>query len=135
MYVKDSLFQNNTNSRSIVGGHYINNCRNYTFENVTYRGNKAYGFGGAVVIDSTDVALWKNCIFDGNIAVKNLGGAVTFLKSQNVSFEGCRYLNNKAFYGGALSIRSEVSPCFIKYCEFLNNSALHSGGAIDLEVS
>lgn len=76
------------------------------FYNITFKNAHGYEFGGAIIMDKSDVYV-KNCIFDNNYAGIN-GGAI------------CNSGTDRNNYGH-LTVRD---------CVFTNNYADHDGGAI-----
>jgi hypothetical protein len=112
---------------------FINNSR---FENnqAGYVGGAIYVIGpyGDPVMDLTV----KDCLFTGNIAVRDPGGTMTaettggaVMMEDNTQghFYNCRFTNNSAQQGGALS--SYRTTTEVRNCVFQNNQATGSSGA------
>ena len=108
---------------AIYGGCTIINC--------TFSYNQAEMGGGAIYWEYTTNCKVYNCTFDHNSADGSSGASIYSLSSDNCIFSGCSFINNLAFYGGAISL-DDSDNCHIFGCSFKDNSAPQgTGGAID----
>lgn len=154
VYVRDCTFSGNrTNlpghSFFNAGGAIHGNASKFYFANSRFENNQAGYVGGAIYIigpygtPAMEMTV-SDCLFTGNIAVRDGGGSKTdpttggavFMEDQtNSHFYNCRFTNNSAQQGGAVSSYRTVTE--LKNCVLLNNTATGSaqngeslGGAI-----
>lgn len=132
-------------SLSVVG--YIN-CSGSENDSIIFSRNDTTGFynnsdslGGWAGIrfwgNGTESAVFKYCIFKNGKAVTNtnpLGGIIAInLSTRTYTFENCTFRDNKAQTGGAIfhfCQSTNQGNLSIRNCNFINNLALYSGGAI-----
>lgn len=136
------------NGNATTGGA-IYSKGNCIFINCTFKNNHAYN-GGAIY--SKGNLTVKNSVFDNN---GGYGGAIdssinlykNVSKSNpaNIKIQNSKFINNRGFVGGALKIdatahgkvKNSLLKCAkisVKKCEFINNSAESSGGAISVAL-
>eukprot|EP00210_Caulerpa_lentillifera_P004180 g3986.t1 len=113
---------------------------------VQFTGCQARLHGGGVNLNETSSFLCVDCVFQGNIAIKE-GGAIrlTSPEPQLLAFQldNCQFYNNTADFGGGIHFqtRDGSADCLDAYstactflaltrCDFVNNYANFSGGAI-----
>lgn len=98
------------------------------FENCQFSNNEADKDGGATRFYESDVS-FKNCVFENNTA-KNfgVGGALEIYTNSDASFliENCRFFNNSAYSGGAISVEN-IAELNIRGSLFANNEAYIAG--------
>jgi hypothetical protein len=140
VYVRDNRFSGNrTNlpgqSNFNAGGAIHGNASVFRFNNSLFENNQAGYVGGALyVIGPYGTPLMdmivKDCLFTGNIAVRDpsgtntaptTGGAVFMEDNTNAHFYNCRFINNSAQQGGAISSYRTVTE--VKNCVLQNNTA------------
>jgi predicted outer membrane repeat protein len=140
VYVRDNRFVGNrTNlpgqSGFNAGGCIHGNASTINIANTRFENNQAGYVGGAIYVigpyGSPDMNMTvSNCLFTGNIAVRDpggtktdptTGGAIFMEDNTNAHFYNCRFIGNSAQQGGALS--SYRTTTEIKNCVFLNNTA------------
>jgi parallel beta-helix repeat protein/predicted outer membrane repeat protein len=153
-----SLFDGNSGDHG--AGVYITQFNTYVaFSDLTMRGNKAVGDGGALYVLSDDISITSsrivgntassgggvyslshsvdivNCTLEGNRATA-VGGGVFMEGAAVASIKGGTYFrNNTAGSGGALSA-SHCSALAISDCEFQGNAGTRGeGGAVILVLS
>ena len=158
--VIDSYFENNTayhagalffhattSNSKIYNSNFVNNsARSYggavridgPENNITYcnfTGNFAEIHGGAVVFGVSSLnGRLNNCNFTSNIA-NSYGGAVSWFGVDGI-LNDCDFKYNSAGNGGAVNWDT-TSPAFqagsngtLFNCNFINNNAVHAGGAV-----
>ena len=94
------------------------------FENCHFLNNEANKDGGAARFYESDVA-FKHCMFENNSANNfGVGGALDINNNDDASFliENCRFFNNSAYSGGAISVGS-IAALNIQGSLFANNEA------------
>jgi predicted outer membrane repeat protein len=140
VYVRDSRFSGNrTNlpgqSYFNAGGCIHGNASTINIANTRFENNQAGYVGGAIYVigpyGSPDMKMVvSDCLFTGNIAVRDpsgtntdptTGGAVFMEDNTNAHFYNCRFTNNTAQQGGAIS--SYRTTTNIKNCILQNNTA------------
>ena len=140
VYVRDSRFSGNrTNlaghSAFNAGGAIHGNASFILLANSRFENNQAGYVGGAIYVigpygsPRMDMIV-SDCLFIGNIAVRDPGGSKTdpttggaiFMEDDtNARFFNCRFINNSAQQGGAVSSYRTVTE--IKNSLFQNNTA------------
>ena len=132
--VTNSTFTNNRSGLT-GGAFYLPSTKYPTFENCTFKGNKAMqGCGGA--IDAKSV-ICKNCIFENNTSEnsnsKGAGGAIAAnaLKIYDCTFTG-NTTNDQA--GAVWCCCGQNYTQIIERCTFDNNSSKNVGGAIRIDL-
>ncbi|HBE15578.1 MAG TPA: hypothetical protein DCY72_04975 [Ruminococcaceae bacterium] len=128
---------NNLKSDVSGGAFYLPSINYPTFENCTFKGNKAMqGCGGA--IDAKSV-ICKNCTFENNTSEnsnqygpKGAGGAIAAnaLKLYDCTFTG-NMTNDQA---GAVWCCGQNYTQIIERCTFDNNSSKNVGGAVRIDL-
>ncbi|MDQ6704987.1 MAG: hypothetical protein M3Z85_03360, partial [Acidobacteriota bacterium] len=140
VYVRDSrFFGNRTNlpghSNFNAAGCIHGNASTIQISNTRFENNQAGYVGGAIYVigpyGSPDMNLVvSDCLFTGNIAVRDPGGtnpdptnggAIFMEDNTHAQFFNCRFANNTAQQGGALSSYRTVTE--IKNCVLQNNTA------------
>lgn len=76
----------------------------------------------------------RNCVFRGNTAYSNSGGAIYSTKASGTVISNCVFAGNSAVnYGGAVftdqNSNGELDRCFLVDCVVTNNTAKKGGGA------
>lgn len=105
-----------------------------TVENVTVKDNNRVVFkeknsfkqaGGGIGISKSDLVL-KNCVVDGNSALKG-GGLMS--SGSVLTLDSCKIINNRAdtFGGGMLLESGEDAPIYVTNCLISGNSAGEEG--------
>jgi predicted outer membrane repeat protein len=140
VYVRDSRFSGN---RTNLPGHSAfnaagcihGNASTIQIANTRFENNQAGYVGGAIYVigpyGSPDMNLVvTDCLFTGNVAVRDpggsktdptTGGAIFMEDNTNAHFYGCRFTNNSAQQGGAISSYRTITE--IKNCVLQNNTA------------
>jgi hypothetical protein len=140
VYVRDCRFSGN---RTNLPGHSAfngagaihGNASTIRINNSLFENNQAGYVGGAIyVIGPYGTPLMdmvvKDCLFTGNIAIRDpsgtktdptTGGAIFMEDNTNAHFYNCRFINNSAQQGGAISSYRTVTE--IKNCVLQNNTA------------
>jgi len=137
LYVKDSLFINNT--ATVYGGAIVKDGDgDFILENVKFINNSAFTYSGAVDCRGYTgvVQVFKNITFEGNDAT--CAGAL-YTSGKNVTFIDCVFNNNRAIdkesgytpMGGAVYVHYGATT-FIN-TKFTNNYVEGTGGALQLE--
>ena len=140
VYVRDNRFVGNrTNlpghSHFNAGGAIHGNASTMHIANSRFENNQAGYVGGAIyvigVYGTPEMKMTvSDCLFTGNIAVRDptgpnpdptTGGAVFMEDQTTAQFINCRFVNNSAQQGGALSSYRTVTE--VKNCLFQNNTA------------
>jgi hypothetical protein len=140
VYVRDNrFFGNRTNlpgqSAFNAAGAIHGNASTINIANTRFENNQAGYVGGAIYVigpyGTPDMNLTvSNCLFTGNIAIRDAGGTKTdpttggaiFMEDNtNAHFYNCRFIGNSAQQGGAIS--SYRTNTEIKNCVLLNNTA------------
>ena len=94
----------------------------------TFMNNSAVNFGGAVEVGS-DIVNFTECVFVGNSANYTGGGVHVLDADSQVVFINCNFRNNFAgASGGALALSGNVTICGNSTVE--DNRALYGGGGI-----
>jgi predicted outer membrane repeat protein len=95
-----------------------------------FRGNEARS-GGAINSGGTGADfLIQDCVFVGNRAHGQHGGAIRVHEATNVRIERCLFVDNTAVLdGGALFVIDGASPA-VRGCTFDRNGASRYGGAV-----
>lgn len=152
--LKNCYFHNN---RALYGGSYYGFARaQATFENCRFRNETAVNSGGAAEISSQTTPVFKNCVFENNVAntacdVSIRGGLLTRIIDSkfgkpgkqpssaahvgvqgNAVIKGCEFEDGRALQGGSIYVLSPQRVT-IEDCSFKNNKAVTFGGAIYLE--
>ena len=135
--VTNSTFTNNWSGLT-GGAFYLPSTQYPTFENCTFKGNKAMqGYGGA--IDAKSV-ICKNCNFENNTSEnsnqygpKGAGGAIAAnaLKLYDCTFTGNK-TNDQA--GAVWCCCGKNYTQIIERCTFDNNSSKNVGGAVRIDL-
>jgi len=123
---------------NVLGGVlYVEKGKAMTFDGDNFTGNYSMdGSGGAIYIDDIDEmekSSLKDCIFKGNYAGRNGGGAILSYISLDIT--DCVFSDNYTVnsLGGALFIRGTTNHTIIDNTSFSDNKAGSSeGGAIFL---
>lgn len=140
VYVNGSRFLGNRTNlpghSSFNGGGCIHgNASTIHIAHTRFENNQAGYVGGAIYVigpyGTPDMNLVVNdCLFTGNIAIRDAtgtnpdpttGGAVFMEDNTNGHFYNCRFINNSAQQGGAISSYRTVTE--IKNCVLQNNTA------------
>ena len=100
-----------------------------------FTGNWALQDGGAIWLKNTGAGSGSNnCFFRNNQAgsqvVRGAGGAVIVLDGGDFYHSKNKFRENKAAYGGAISLTGMANLQKMSDCEFEDNQAYYEGGAI-----
>ena len=121
-----------TNIVSGNGGAVLNNDgSSTTFVDCNFVANSASEAnrdGGAMVISECEVE-FTDCNFTGNVA-DHIGGAISAFQS-NIELTGCAFTENSAEYAGAFLFDGIFETLILSDCEFVNNTSIESGGAVE----
>jgi predicted outer membrane repeat protein len=128
-----------------AGGAIHANSGSLRISNSRFENNQAGYVGGAIYAlgswqqpystPAMDLVV-SDCLFTGNLAVKDpsgtmtaptTGGAVMMEDQTTAHFYNCRFLNNSAKQGGAISGYRTITD--IQNCVFKNNQAIGTGGS------
>ena len=145
VYVRDSRFSGNRTNlpghSSFNGGGCIHgNASTIQIANTRFENNQAGYVGGAIYVigpyGSPDMNLVvSDCLFTGNVTVRDpggtntaptTGGAIFMEDNTNAHFYRCRFTNNSAQQGGAISGYRTVIE--VKNCVLQNNTATGGPG-------
>jgi hypothetical protein len=102
-------------------------------ERCTFVGCNAEERGGALMLDALSAAVMVDCTFDGN-AAENLHGGAAAMRNADPAFLRCRFVGNRASYGGALSTEQGARPLVVSSL-FSGNFAYFGGGAVHTSQS
>ena len=91
-----------------------------------FTNNKAK-YNGALYMNSV-AGIMDKCIFANNVATDS-AGAVGWVKKENGTIRGTKFINNSAPDGGAIYLNNG-SEFYIITSDFINNTASSNGGAI-----
>lgn len=135
LIVKDCLFENNTSYSS--GVIYLDELGQGKIIDSIFRNNSATDSGSPIILDASNYAIVKNCLFEEN---SGIGGGAIHIKvfdanyRSNVSITNCTFIKNRAMeHGGA--IFSKYGLVNISNCSFIENAANEYGGAIYTKLS
>jgi len=98
-------------------------------EGMTIRNGVSRTLGGAVLVESGSL-LGRDLVFERNQS-ESQGGAVSIRGDADCRLGGCRFVENAASQGGAVSLEG---PGTFHGCTFLRNSTSGSGGAVVVGV-
>ncbi len=150
VFLRDSNFSNNrtdlpNHSANAHGGAIANANSALRIDNCRFENNQAGYVGGAIHcigawrspenVPSVDLQV-SNSLFIGNLALSHpsvvpadvpLGGAVHVEDQTTARFVNCRFLNNSARQGGAISSYRAITE--FNGCTFQGNTAIGSSGA------
>ena len=126
-------------------------------QETVFVGNEAKTDLGAVSVKNQAHLLIKNCVFDDNVS-QRYGGAIAGGFNATVVIQYTNFTRNKAMQGGAIDVDQQSDlivtncmfeenrarlggalfggldlVCKINGSHFLHNSALHQGGAINIQ--
>lgn len=110
-----------------------------SFDSSTFTGNHAYYYGGALFLnddsnDGTPTILVRGCLFEGNSAGQNDGGAIEVLDSKT-RIENSWFTGNTAINGGAISLSGSIGGLELANVAMVGNSARRNGGAMFVDNS
>jgi predicted outer membrane repeat protein len=127
-------FESNYASSSAGGAVYSQNAT-ITGSDNSFLNNTSAKDGSAIYVNYALTTL-TNCTFTGNVSNKtytNLGGAILFYGSKDLTLTGCDFENNSGYKGSAVCLHTGSSPnsnkILITDCDFTDNTANY-GGAI-----
>ena len=136
-YIYSCQFQSN---KAYIQGGALNNYGTLHLYNSTFNKNTAYKRGGAILdIGINEISIDK-CTFTNNkvsttfianrFSLIPQGGAISILgNSHTFKLTNSTFVNNKAYFGGAIFSNPNVKWVTVNDCQFKNNDA-HYGGAI-----
>jgi len=98
--------------------------------NGTWKGIKFYGTSTANDSSKFVFCVVKNCVNLGTTVFDQYGGAFLIYSFHKVLLSNCMIYNNKAYYGGGLSVYSVTAgyPKFVNNLIVFNESVYHGGG-------
>ncbi|MEK6644785.1 MAG: right-handed parallel beta-helix repeat-containing protein [Planctomycetota bacterium] len=130
-HVTDSTFLGNT---ALVNGGALDNnqCESF-FTDCTFEANRTVGilpdgYGGAA-IDYFSASHFSNCAFRQNYTSSDTSGGGAFINTSQTTFDACLFDSNFAGYGAGIYNASSTTA--LTDCEFVQNSAIHSGGGCE----
>lgn len=146
VFVRDNSFVGNRvnlpgHSQFSAGGAIHGNSSTIFINSSRFENNQAGYVGGAIYVigpwtDTLMDLVVSDCLFTGNVAVHdpgvtipgpNTGGAVMMEDQTRTRFYNCRFTNNVARQGGAIS--SYRTNTEVQGCVFRNNQAIGTDGA------
>ncbi|MBO0930265.1 hypothetical protein [Fibrella aquatilis] len=95
--------------------------------NCLFNTNQAAGQGGGMLNLTLSSPILTACVFQSNTAISGEGGAICNQNGSNLRLTNCAFINNAAFYGGAIMNFNNTTTG--TNCSFLGNTA-PSGAAI-----
>ena len=104
---------------------------------MTFEDNIAGDDGGGVAMDGDSLlSIDGNTSFTGNSASSKGGAVYANANIQGLTFDGAVFENNSAVIGGAIASYNteESDPNIFTGCTFRSNSAISTGGAIEISV-
>lgn len=126
-----NIVEANGGAISVGGG------ANLTLTDSQFNHNEATGSGGAIYINGefnsapVSAILINNCVFGGNQAVDEEGGALCILQAQAATITNCAFEHNESnIGGGALSLYA-VEEATVSGSSFTGNNVTFTGGAIN----
>lgn len=150
VFLRDCSFSNNrtnlpNHSRTALGGAINNTDSAFRIDNCRFENNQAGFVGGAIYcggtwrspesVPSADLQV-SNSLFIDNLASSDpsvipaaapLGGAIHVEDQTTARFVNCRFVNNSARQGGAISSYRAITE--FSGCTFQGNTATGSNGA------
>ncbi len=119
-----------SNSGSTVGGIGVFSSLQLSIIDCVISNNEASQGGSGIRLVSVGLGetVISNTDFVANAAPLDIGGALFVSNGQAPEFTGCRFLDNMAYFGGAVVTDNFSRPVFVE-CEFRGNSATYLGGA------
>ena len=92
-------------------------------------------YGGTQDVGSGFLIKFDTCQFIGNTFYPSKGGALRVIGSFPISFQfnNNQWINNGAYYGGAIYIENILHTCTFTSEQFLKNTAVVDGGAIAID--
>ncbi|RMF23778.1 MAG: hypothetical protein D6765_12590 [Bacteroidetes bacterium] len=134
--VDDCLFENN--SAANAAGFYYDgrelepNPLDFVLTNSTFVGNSATGFGGGGFYMWDASMTMDNCLFDANSSSNSGAHLFASCAGDSVIFKNCTFENgNAGGWGGAHTAYGLDAQFYIQDCEYLNNTAVQLGGAVN----
>lgn len=91
-----------------------------------FNNNRAKNYG-ALYMDSIK-GIMDKCIFTNNVATES-AGALGWVKKENGTIRGSKFINNSAPIGGAIYVNN-AKEFYITTSDFVNNTASLNGGAV-----
>lgn len=125
----DGIIFNSTfdmNSASEDGGAIFFNGSEGIIDNSNFTNNRAK-YCGALYMESIK-GIMDKCIFTNNVATES-AGALGWVKKENGTIRGSKFINNSAPIGGAIYVYN-ANEFYIITSDFENNTASLNGGAI-----
>jgi len=96
-------------------------------KNCVFKNNKAYEGGAIYAFSKADINI-SNTDFINNSAVN--GGAIMDREGNTINCLNCNFENNKVSISGGATYIDYGSHALYQGSSFINNSAIHKGGAI-----
>ena len=123
-FITDSSFD--MNSAENDGGAVYFNGSNGVISRSNFTNNRAF-YNGAVYMNSIEGTV-LGCLFADNVATDS-AGALGWVKKENGTILGSKFINNSAPRGGAIYLNNGTN-FIIAWSKFENNTASLNGGAI-----
>jgi len=123
-FITDSSFD--MNSAENDGGAVYFNGSNGVISRSNFTNNRAF-YNGAVYMNSIEGTV-LGCLFADNVATDS-AGALGWVKKENGTILGSKFINNSAPRGGAIYLNNGTN-FIIALSKFENNTASLNGGAI-----
>lgn len=122
-----------TNGKAALGGGIFNlghlnvdNCK-FTDCKTTY---KYFGGGSAICSGESSTLFVRNSLFTSNDATASSSAGGTICSNGTISIENSDFIGNRAYGGAGVYLFS--GNLDIEGCKFINNTAISSGGALNL---
>ena len=136
--IDNCIFKNNKNGTVGLFDYFatsVVNISNSIFSN-NEKVLSTNGFGAAIYVNGKYTLNVANTTFENNLAVssrdtwESAGGAVHLMSNAKLAtFDNCKFINNTASTGSAISA-SSAGDIVIKNSEFYNNTATLASGAL-----
>ncbi len=132
--VRDCIFESNNSGNGAaihLNGSEMEEsvAENFTFDNCTFTGNFAAGFGGGAIRASSASYTIKNCDFNNNYAA-NGGGIFSNGDYQQIITSNNTFTGNTADFGASQICYGLYSDYSVSHSTYTTNEAATSGGGM-----
>ena len=125
------LFENNSAGfGGAISLFYARPCSLTVAHSTFVQNTSTLSAGGALVCGLEGVLTLTNCTFSNNTS-SSIAGAV-YSYGCETTISGCRFIDNSASSGGAISHCLRSEPASVTGCDFIRNTATSHGAAVDL---